>query len=64
MKALGWTFADERRYERAQRLGRLGAWTLAREGVIRSVPGLGAWTETRDLQAPARRTFRESWASR
>jgi L-lactate dehydrogenase complex protein LldF len=64
MKALGWTFADERRYELAQRLGRLGAWPFARDGVIRSLPGLGAWTETRDLQPPARRTFREWWAAR
>ena len=64
MKALAWTFADERRYEQAQRLGRLGAWPFARDGVIRSMPGLGAWTETRDLQPPARRTFREWWAAR
>jgi L-lactate dehydrogenase complex protein LldF len=64
MKALGWTFADERRYERAQRLGRVGARPFARDGVIRSLPGLSAWTETRDLQAPPRQTFRDGWAKR
>jgi L-lactate dehydrogenase complex protein LldF len=64
MKALGWTFADERRYEGAQRLARLGSGPFARDGVIRSLPALRAWTETRDLQAPARRTFREWWARR
>jgi L-lactate dehydrogenase complex protein LldF len=64
MKALGWTFADERRYERAQRLGRVGARPFARDGVIRSLPGLSAWTETRDLQAPPRQTFRDWWARR
>jgi L-lactate dehydrogenase complex protein LldF len=64
MKALGWTFADERRYEGAQRLARLGVGPFARDGVIRSLPALRAWTETRDLQPPARRTFREWWATR
>ena len=64
MKALAWTFANERRYEGAQRLARVGAGPFARDGVIRSFPALGAWTETRDLQAPARRTFREWWAKR
>jgi L-lactate dehydrogenase complex protein LldF len=64
MKALAWTFADERRYERAQRLGRVGAGPFARDGMIRSLPGLTAWTETRDLRAPARRTFRGWWAER
>jgi L-lactate dehydrogenase complex protein LldF len=64
MKALGWTFADERRYERAQQLGRIGAGPFARDGVIRSLPAMGAWTETRDLRAPARRTFREWWTNR
>jgi L-lactate dehydrogenase complex protein LldF len=64
MKALAWTFADERRYERAQRIGRAGARPFARDGLLRSFPGLGAWTETRDLRSPARQTFREWWASR
>ena len=57
-------FGDRRRYERAQRLGRAGAGPFARDGVIRSLPGLRAWTETRDLEPPARRPFREWWAER
>jgi len=64
MKALAWTFADERRYERAQRLGRAGARPFAREGLIRWFPGLRPWTETHDLRPPARQTFREWWAKR
>jgi L-lactate dehydrogenase complex protein LldF len=64
MRALAWTFADERRYERAQRAARLGSRPFARDGLIARLPGLGAWTETRDLPAPPRQTFREWWSSR
>jgi L-lactate dehydrogenase complex protein LldF len=64
MRALAWTFSDERRYERAQRLGRGGSRPFTRDGVIRWFPGLGAWTDTRDLRPPARQTFREWWATR
>jgi L-lactate dehydrogenase complex protein LldF len=64
MRALAWAFAEERRYERAQRLGRLAGRRLARDGLISRLPGLGAWTDTRDLPAPPRQTFREWWSSR
>jgi L-lactate dehydrogenase complex protein LldF len=63
MKALAWTFADRRRYERAQRLARTGARPFVRSGSITRLPGLRAWTETRDLPAPER-SFREWWAQR
>ncbi len=64
MKALGWVFADEQRYVRAQRLARAGTRPLAHQGVLRHFPGLRSWTETRDLRAPAAQTFREWWATR
>ena len=64
MRALAWTFADERRYERAQRLGRAASRPFARDGLIARLPGLGAWTDTRDLPAPPRPSFREWWSSR
>jgi L-lactate dehydrogenase complex protein LldF len=64
MKALGWAFADERRYVRAQRLARAGARPFAHDGLLRHFPGLTSWNETRDLRAPAAQTFREWWASR
>ncbi|MBD0349225.1 MAG: DUF3390 domain-containing protein, partial [Thermoleophilia bacterium] len=64
MRALAWTFGDERRYERAQKLGRAGGRALARDGLISRLPGLGAWTDTRDLPAVPRQTFREWWCSR
>jgi L-lactate dehydrogenase complex protein LldF len=64
MRALAWTFGDPRRYERAQRAARAGSRPFARDGLIARLPGLGAWTQTRDLRAPPRQTFREWWASR
>ncbi len=64
MRTLAWTFADERRYERAQRAARAGGRPFARDGLISRLPGLGAWTETRDLRPVARQTFREWWSNR
>jgi L-lactate dehydrogenase complex protein LldF len=64
MKALGWAFADEQRYARAQRLARAGARPFAYDRMLRHFPGLRSWSETRDLRPPAAQTFREWWASR
>jgi len=64
MRALARVFAHRRRYEAAQRLARLGARPLSRDGRIeRDLPGpLHGWLAYRDLRAPARETFREWWA--
>jgi L-lactate dehydrogenase complex protein LldF len=64
MRALAWTFAGERRYRRAQQLGRVGGRPFARSGHIARLPGLGAWTETRDLPPVPKQTFREWWDRR
>ena len=64
MRALAWIFADERRYERAQRSARAGGRPFARGGAITRLPGLSAWTETRDLPAVPPETFREWWSRR
>jgi len=64
MRALAWTFAGERRYRSAQKAGRAGSRPFARGGLIHRLPGLGAWTETRDLPPFPRRTFREWWDER
>ncbi len=62
MQALGWIFADRRRYERAQALGRLGQLPLTRSGRIRRLPGpLSGWTEMRDAPVIASQTFRQWW---
>jgi L-lactate dehydrogenase complex protein LldF len=64
MRALAWTFADERRYERAQKIGRTVGRRFERDGLISRLPGLGAWTDTRDLRPVPQQTFREWWRSR
>ena len=64
MRLLAWVFASERRYRLAQRLGRLGGRPFVRNGRIRRLPGLGAWTDARDLRPVASTTFRDWWASR
>jgi L-lactate dehydrogenase complex protein LldF len=64
MRELARIFASERRYSAAQRVARIAGRPFARGGRIRRLPGLGAWTETRDLRPVARPTFREWWDSR
>ena len=64
MRALAWTFSGERRYRRAQKLGRAGGRAFVRDGLIPRLPGLGAWTGTRDLPPVPRQTFREWWDER
>jgi L-lactate dehydrogenase complex protein LldF len=64
MRALAWTFTDERRYRRAQGLARRGGRAFVRDGLISRLPGLGAWTDTRDLRPVPPQTFREWWDAR
>jgi L-lactate dehydrogenase complex protein LldF len=64
MRELARIFASERRYRGAQRVARIAGRPFVRGGRIRRMPGLGAWTETRDLRPVARPTFREWWDSR
>ena len=58
MRAAGWIFGGRRRFELAQRLGRIAQAPLVRAGALR------AWTTTRDLKAVARRSFRDWWRHR
>jgi L-lactate dehydrogenase complex protein LldF len=66
MKAAAWAFSTRTRYERAQRLARLGQWPLARgrERIERLPPPLSAWTRARDLKSLPAQTFREWWRTR
>jgi L-lactate dehydrogenase complex protein LldF len=57
MKAVAAVFGTQGRYERAQRLARLGRGPLA--GAL--LPG---WTAMRDLPEPPKETFRDWWRSR
>jgi L-lactate dehydrogenase complex protein LldF len=55
MRIVAWTFASERRFSRAQRIGRIVQRPLLRAGA------LSAWTRTRDLKPVAPESFREWW---
>jgi L-lactate dehydrogenase complex protein LldF len=57
MRAVGAVFASRKRYERAQRLARLGRGPLA--GAL--LPG---WTAMRELPEPPKETFREWFRTR
>ena len=65
MKAMARMFASRRRFEAAQRLGRIAQWPFVSEGWIRRLPGmLGNWTAVRDLRPMPRQTFRSWWRER
>jgi L-lactate dehydrogenase complex protein LldF len=57
MKAIAGVFASRERYERAQKLARLGRGPLAKA----ALPG---WTAMRELPDPPGQTFREWWRER
>jgi L-lactate dehydrogenase complex protein LldF len=54
MRAVAAAFASQDRYERAQKLARLGRGPVAKA----ALPG---WTAMRDLPEPPRHTFRDWW---
>jgi L-lactate dehydrogenase complex protein LldF len=64
MAAAAWVFSDRRRYERAQRLARVGQGPFARGGRIEHVPGLAGWTAMRDLRPVPAQSFRDWWRAR
>jgi L-lactate dehydrogenase complex protein LldF len=57
MRAVATAFSSQPRYERAQKLARLGRGPIAKA----ALPG---WTAMRELPDPPRQTFREWWRSR
>jgi len=62
MTAMAWVFGDASRFHFAQKLARVGQGPLVRDGKIGALPGLlGGWTDTRDLGAVPRESFREWW---
>lgn len=65
MRLLARTFANRARYERAQRLARLGQLPFKHGDVIERLPGeLGGWTSLRDLPAVPAQSFRDWWRAR
>ena len=65
MKFMAGVFADPARFERAQKIGRLGQRFFMRGEYIENLPGpFGGWTTTRDVFPVAKQTFREWWRTR
>jgi L-lactate dehydrogenase complex protein LldF len=70
MKAMSRIFQSESRFRAAQRLARTADSPLTRKDKdgqrwIHWLPGtLGGWTQSRDLQALPKQTFREWWEQR
>jgi L-lactate dehydrogenase complex protein LldF len=62
MRAVARAFSTRRRYELAQRLARLQRGPLS--VLSEHAPGIGAWTQARDLPDVPEQTFREWWRSR
>jgi L-lactate dehydrogenase complex protein LldF len=61
MRAAAWVLSDPKRLAGAQKAATT-AGRLVGTRTVRSVPGLGAWTNARDLPTPPRETFRQWWA--
>jgi L-lactate dehydrogenase complex protein LldF len=65
MKTVGWIFGGSRRFEIAQRLGRLTQRPFLHGKTIRRFPWpLSSWTRTRDLRPLSGQTFRDWWRRR
>jgi L-lactate dehydrogenase complex protein LldF len=62
METVARVFGSRRRYETAQKLVRLGRGPL--NALSGGAPGLGAWTQARDLPEVPEQSFREWWRSR
>jgi L-lactate dehydrogenase complex protein LldF len=64
MKAAGSVFRTAKRFSAAQKLARIAQQPFERNGVIRAIPGMSAWTAARDLRPIPQETFREWWSNR
>jgi len=61
MRAAAWVLSDPKRLAGAQKAATTAGRVLGTR-TIRSVPGLGAWTNARDLPTPPTESFRQWWA--
>ncbi len=65
LKVVAKTFENVSRYERAQKVGRLGQQWFEQDGKLVNLPKvLSGWTDTREVKAIPKQTFREWWESR
>ncbi|WP_372637471.1 LutB/LldF family L-lactate oxidation iron-sulfur protein [Fodinibius sp.] len=65
MKLMARAFKSRSRYERAQKMARVGQKFFVKDGTISNLPGeLSGWTAMRDLKPIPNQTFREWWGDR
>ena len=65
LRYLAKVFSSQKKYERAQRLARLGQKLYVKKGTISHLPGmLAGWTAMRDLKAIPKESFRDWWRNR
>jgi L-lactate dehydrogenase complex protein LldF len=64
MRAVAWMLRNPARLARLERIGRLAQRPFVRDGRVRRLPGLGAWTRSRDLPGLPPRSFRAWWRER
>ncbi|HEY0309187.1 MAG TPA: LutB/LldF family L-lactate oxidation iron-sulfur protein [Acidobacteriaceae bacterium] len=65
MKGAALVFGSRRRYEAAQRLGRMGQKLFEKNGQLEHLPGMaGGWTRFRDLRPLPKQAFRDWWKAR
>ena len=61
MAAAGWVLSDPRRLGMAQKAAN-SVGKLLGDRTVRTVPGMGAWTNARDVPTPPTESFRQWWA--
>lgn len=61
MRTMARVLENPRRFEQAQVLGQVAQWLTSRPGDPPHVPGMAAWTHSRDLPAVPRESFRQWW---
>lgn len=65
MQASAKVFANQSRYESAQKMARMGQGIVVKNGYINSLPGyLSGWTAMRDMKALPKESFRDWWRKR
>jgi L-lactate dehydrogenase complex protein LldF len=64
MKTMSRVFQSEWLLRKAHRLARLGQGPFVDDNVVSSMPGMSAWTRSRDLPGIPKQSFREWWKER
>jgi L-lactate dehydrogenase complex protein LldF len=64
MQTMRKVFQSETMLRTAHKLARIGQGPFVDRGVIPHIPGMRAWTQTRDLRAIPKQSFREWWKER